>query len=138
MSINIGGGGSGDGLDSYTALAVADIADSATPSVLTTAETRNKLISNYKSSGADHVFTMPAAHINGNVIFMIGDEFQVDIEPVSGDLFYLNGTAMAADEHIQNTADTLAQTLTGMCANINGTLRWLFYSSDSDWVEETP
>lgn len=123
---------------SFTALAVADLTDSATPSVLTTAETRNKLISNYQSSGADHVFTMPAAHTKGNVIFIIGDEFQVDIEPDTDDLFYLNGTAMAANEHIQNTADTLGQTLTGMCANINGTLRWMFYSSDIDWVEETP
>jgi len=123
---------------SFTALAVADLNDSATPSVLTTAETRNKLISNYKSSGADHIFTMPAAHTKGNVIFIIGDEFQVDIEPDTGDLFYLNGTAMAANEHIQNTADTLGQTITGICANINGTLRWMFYSSDIDWVEETP
>jgi hypothetical protein len=123
---------------SFIALAVAGLADAATPSVLTTAETRNKLISNYKSSGADHEFGMPAPHVNGNIIFVIGDEFQVDISPVAGDYFFLNGTAMAADEHIQNTADTLGQTLTGMCANINGTLRWMFYSSDSDWVEETP
>jgi len=123
---------------SYTALAVADLSDSATPSVLTTAETRNKLISNYQSSGADHVFTMPAAHTKGNIIFIIGDEFQIDIEPVSGDLFYLNGTAMAADEHIQNTADTLGDQIVGMCANINGTLRWMFKSDSANFVEETP
>ena len=123
---------------SYTALAVADLSDTATPSVLTTAETTNKLISNYKSSGADHVFTMCAAHTKGNIIFIIGDEFQVDIEPDGSDLFYLNGTAMAADEHIVNSADTLGQTIVGMCANINGTLRWMFNSSDADWVEATP
>jgi len=123
---------------SYTSLAVADLTDTATPSVLTTVETRNKLISNYKTTGADHVFTMCAAHTKGNVIFIIGDEFQVDIEPNGSDYFYLNGTAMAADEHIQNTADTLGQTIVGMCANINGTLRWMFNSGDSDWVEATP
>ena len=121
---------------SYTALAVADLSDTATPSVLTTAETTGKLISNYKSSGADHVFTMPAAHTKGNVIFIIGDEFQIDIEPVAGDLFYLNGTAMAADEHIQNTADTLGDQIVGMCANINGTLRWMFKSDSANFVEE--
>ena len=123
---------------SYTALAVADLGDAATPSVLTTAETTGKLISNYKSSGADHVFTMPAAHTKGNVIFIIGDEFQIDIEPVAGDLFYLNGTAMAADEHIVNIADTLGQQIVGMCANINGTLRWMFKSDSADFAEATP
>jgi len=123
---------------SYKALEVADLNDTATPSVLTVAESTNKLISNYKSSGADHVFTMPAAHTKGNIIFMIGDEFQVDIEPDTSDLFYLNGTAMSADEHIQNTADTLGDSIVGMCANINGTLRWMFKSDSANFVEETP
>jgi hypothetical protein len=125
-------------LDAFKSLQVSDLDDSATPSVLTTAESTNKCISNYKSSGADHVFTMPAAHALGNIIFIIGDEFQVDIEPNGSDNFYLNGTAMAADEHIQNTADTLGEQIVGYCANINGTLRWMFTSSDAAWVEETP
>jgi len=119
-------------------MAVADLADTSTPSVLTAAETADTKISNYKSTGADHVFTMPAPHVSGGVIFTIGDEFQVDIEPNTDDLFYLNGTAMAANEHIQNTADTLGQRIVGYCMNINGTLRWMFYSSDTAWVEETP
>lgn len=122
----------------FQSYAVASLSDTSTPSVLTTAETTNKCISNYKATGADHVFTMPAAHAAGNIIFSIGDEFQIDIEPNTSDLFYLNGTAMAADEHIQNTADTLGQRIVGYCVNINGTLRWMFYSSDSDFVEETP
>jgi len=122
----------------FRSLAVADLSDTATPSVLTVAETTDTCISNYKATGADHVFTMPAAHSAGSVIFQIGDEFQVDIEPNTSDLFYLNGTAMAADEHIQNTADTLADRIVGYCVNINGTLRWMFYSSDTNWVEETP
>jgi hypothetical protein len=122
----------------FYSIAVAGLGDTTTPSVLTTEETTNKCISNYKASGADHVFTMPAAHAGGNIIFSIGDEFQVDIEPNTSDLFYLNGTAMAADEHIQNTADTLGERIVGYCVNINGTLRWMFYSSDTAWVEETP
>jgi len=122
----------------FESIAVADLGDTTTPSVLTTAETKNKCISNYKGTGADHVFTMPAAHAAGNIIFQIGDEFQVDIEPNTSDLFYLNGTAMAADEHIQNTADTIGERIVGYCVNINGTLRWMFYSSDTSWVEETP
>jgi len=122
----------------FQSYAVAGLSDTTTPSVLTTAETTNKCVSNYKSSGADHVFTMPAAHAAGNIIFMVGDEFQVDIEPNGSDLFYLNGTAMAADEHIQNTADTLGERIVGYCTNINGTLRWMFYSSDTAWVEATP
>lgn len=122
----------------FQSLAVAGLGDTTTPSVLTTAETINKCISNYKSSGADHVFTMPAAHAAGNIIFSIGDEFQVDIEPNGSDLFYLNGTAMDADEHIQNPDDTLGERIVGYCVNINGTLRWMFYSSDTAWVEATP
>ena len=106
----------------FKSLAITDLTDAVSPSVLTTAETTNTLISNYKSSGADHVFTMPAAHINGNVMFIIGDEFQVDIQPLTGTNFFLNGTAMASNENIQNTADTLGETIVGYCANINGTL----------------
>lgn len=122
----------------FKSLAVADLGDATTPSVLTATETTNTCISNYKASGADHVFTLPAAHINGNVIFMVGDEFQVDIEPASGAALYLNGTAMAADEHIQNTSDTLGTRIVGFVSNINGTLTWMFYSGDAEWVEATP
>ena len=119
-------------------LAVADLADTTPPSVLTIAETTNTLISNYKAIGADHGFSMPAAHAAGNVIFVIGDEFQVGILPNTGDFFYLNGVAMAADKLIQNTAGTLGETITGVVANINGTLRWMFYSSFANFVQETP
>ena len=122
----------------FRSLAVADLTDPATPSVLTTEETTNTCISNYKTSGADHVFTMPAAHTNGNVMFIIGDEFQVDIEPTSGDLFYLNGNAMSADEHIVNSSDTLGRYIVGWCANINGTMRWIFESKYYEWQEATP
>jgi len=284
-------------------LAVADLNDPTTPHALTTAETTDKVISNYASSGADRVFTMPAAHINGSAVFVVGDEFQVGIAPgsteytaksvildiadgqgnttflsirqidfyfegskitmlpanftaygttnsganylpekafdtslsligtssgtswqgdtysitnqrliivfnseqtfdkivinnahASGggtdrgannvvinistdaitstvyneaiansteifngvftehtasdveddqnltweDLFYLNGTAMAAGEHIQNIADTLGDQIVFFVANINGTLTWMAQSSNANWVEETP
>ena len=122
----------------FESLAVADLNDSTTPSVLTTVETIGKVISNYKSSEADHVFTLPAAHDQGNVIFMVGSEYQVDVEPPSGVALYLNGTVMASDEHIQNTADTLAERLVCYTANIEGTATWMCYSSDSNWVEATP
>lgn len=122
----------------FRSLAVADLADPSTPSVLTTAETTNTIISNYKATGADHVFTMCAPHINGNVMFIIGDEFQVDIEPASGDNFYLNGAAMAADEHIVNSSDVLGRYIVGFCANINGTLKWMFESKYYEWQEATP
>lgn len=122
----------------FESIAVADLSDTTTPSVLTVDETTNKCISNYKSTGADHVFTLVAAHLRGNVIFPVGDEFQVDVEPPSGVALYLNGTAMAADEHIVNDSDTLGSELVCYCANINGTLTWMCKSSSSDWVEATP
>jgi hypothetical protein len=122
----------------YTALEVSELDDSATPSVLTVAETTNTSISNYKSSGADHVFQMPAAHVNGNVIFVIGDAYQITITPYSGENFYLNGAAMAADESIINSADTVGQYILGYVANIGGSLIWMFESKYSDFVEESP
>ncbi len=119
----------------FTSYAVAGLSDTTTPSVLTVTETTNTCVSNYKASGADHVFTMPAAHAAGNIIFMVGDEFQVDVEPDTDDLFYLNGTAMAANEHIENDDDTLGERLVCYTANINGTLRWMCYSGDTNFAE---
>ena len=121
----------------FQSLLSDNLTDTDTPHILTAAETTNKVISNYDSSGEDREFVMPAPHAAGNIIFTIGDEFQVDITPDTGDLFYLNGTAMAINEKIQNTADTLGDRIVGYCVNINGTLRWMFYGDDN-WVEETP
>ena len=115
----------------------SDLTDTTSPHVLLPIETVNTIISNYNASGADRVFTMPAAHTKANIIFLIGDEYQVDIEPDSGDNFYLNGTAMAVDEHIQNTDDTLGDRIVGYCVNVNGTLKWFFYG-DTNWVEASP
>jgi len=120
------------------AIAIADLGDAATPSVMTSPEASNTILSNYQSSGADHVFTLPAPFTSGAIMVTVGDEFQIDLEPSAGEIFYLNGTAMAADEHIQNTADTLGDTITGACVNINGTLRWMWNSSNANWVEATP
>jgi hypothetical protein len=122
----------------FRALAVADLEDPSTPSSLTTEETTNTVISNYKASGADHVFQMSPAHINGNVMFIIGDEYQVTITPESGTHFYLNGDAMANDESIINATGTLAQYIVGWCANIGGSLHWIFESKYFGWQEETP
>ena len=122
----------------FQSIAVAGLSDPTTPSVLTATETTNKLISNYKTTGADHVFTLPTAHIAANVVFMIGDEFQVDIEPPSGAALYLNGTVMAVDQHIVNSADTLAEHITCITANLNGTLTWMCESKYLNWVEATP
>lgn len=117
-----------------TALTIADLSDSATPSVLTIVETTNKTISNYQETAADHEFIMPAAHINGSIIFVVGAAFQVDITPDSGANFYLNGAALAADESIQNTSDVLGEELVGYIANIEGTLTWMFKSGSSNFV----
>ncbi len=122
----------------FRSIAIADLGDTSTPSVLTTAETTGTVISNYQTSGADHVFTLPAAHANANVIFAIGDEFQVDIDPPSGTAIYLNGVALATDENIINDNDTLGERIVGYCVNLNGTLRWMFFSSDANWTEATP
>jgi hypothetical protein len=119
-------------------LCADDLSATTSPHALTVEETTDKVISNYSSTGADRVFTLPTAHENGSVIFCIGDEFQVDIEPPAGTAFFLNGTEMAADEHIQNTVDTIGDTIVFMVANVNGTLRWMARTSDANWVEETP
>lgn len=122
----------------FESISIANLDDTTTPSVLTVNESTGKVISNYKSSGSDHVFTLPAAHSHGNVIFQIGDEFQVDVEPYGGTALYLDGTAMATDEHIENDSDTLGERLVCYTANMNGSLAWMCYSSDSNWAEATP
>ena len=119
-------------------LAVAALNDTTTPSVLTVAETTNTIISNYKATGADHVFTFPAAHAAGNCIGVIGDGFQVDYEPPSGDNFIFNGVAMDNDEHIQNTADTKYEDIVFYVMNDEGTLQWCAKSSYENFVEATP
>ncbi len=120
------------------ALAVADLGDTTTPHDLTTAETTNKTISNYATAGASRVFQMPLAHVGGSVIFIIGQANNVDIKPASGSHFYFQGVQMATDEAIVNTSGVLSHTVTGFCANINGTLRWVFRSASTNWQESNP
>ena len=120
----------------FRSLAVADLNDTSSPHVLTTAETTNTVISNYAASGADRVFSLPPAHAAGNIIFQIGDEFEVDVDPPSGTAFYLNGTAASSDENLVNAADTLGDRMVCYCVNINGTLRWMCYSDS--FVEASP
>lgn len=119
-----------------TALEIADLTDSTSPSLLTVAETSGKIISNYQVNAADHEFVMPTAHENGRVRFVIGQEQQIDITPASGANFYLNGTALATDESIQNTADVLGEEMEGYVANIDGTLTWMFNSASANFVGE--
>lgn len=118
-------------------LTADDLSDNISPHILSTDETMDTVISNYSSSGADREFELPTAHINGNVVFVIGDEFQVDITPPTGTAFYLNGTELSADESIINSSDTIGDTIAFIVVNINGTLRWMARTSDTNWVEET-
>jgi len=118
-------------------LAMADLVDTTSPHVLTVSETTDTIISNYAASGADRIFTV-TAHPGFATIFAIGDEYQVDVEPASGERFRFNGALMGIDEHIQNTADTLGERM--VCYNVveNGTNRIWCFSSNSNWVQETP
>jgi hypothetical protein len=74
----------------------------------------------------------------GPVKFVVGDEFQVDLEPSSGEALYLNGTVMATDEHIQNTADALGDMIEGICVVVNGSYVWMFNTANANWVEASP
>ena len=112
----------------FRVYAVSDLLDPTSPSVLTTEETTNTNISNYKPVGGAHVFTLPEPHAGANVMFVIGDEYTMEIEPPDGHSLYLNETALSVDQHIVNTSGELGQFIVGWCSNINGALRWMFAS----------
>ena len=123
--------------DAYKAITVADLSDPTTPSVLTTAETTNKALSN---SGATtpHIVSMPAAHTLGNIPFHIGAAQTLEIAPLSGTKFWLNGVALAIDQSIINITGTIGGfPLVGQCITLGGVLSWAFFSSNSDWTEVT-
>ena len=115
-------------------LTADDLSDNVSPHVLTTDETMDTVISNYSSSGADREFELPTAHINGSVTFVIGDEFWVSITPPTGTAFYLNGTELSVDVSIINSFSTVGDTITFDAVNINGTLRWLARTTNSNWT----
>jgi len=48
--------------------------------------------------------------------------------------FYLNGSQMAAGEHIQNTADTVGDMISWVCTET----ACFFKSDNTNWVEATP
>lgn len=114
----------------------ADLSDQAGERVLLREEMRNVVFSTH-GAAADVVLEFEAFE-GGTALVVVGEAFQCDLAPASGESFYLNGVAMAADEHIQNAADTLGDTISGVCVNLGGSLVWMWTTSNANWVEETP
>jgi len=127
-------------LPSYAHWATADAKynDTSTPHVLTVEEVKNGLITN-AGAAEDKVYTFPAAEMGFNGMGMVVAAYQMDFEPHSGEAFWLNGTQMAVDEHIQNTADTKGDVISFWSVETgDGTYEIFFKSDNSNWVEASP
>lgn len=127
-------------LPSFSHFATGDAAysDNATPHVLTLEEMKGSIITNAGAS-QDKVYTCQAAAFGVNFMMMVITAYQVDLEPASGETLWLNGTQMAADEHIQNTADTKGDIMS--CWSVesgDGTYEIFCKSDNANWVEATP
>ena len=109
-----------------------------TPYGLTAAEVKGSTITN-AGSGEDSVYTLPAAAHGFNFMVMVIDAFQMDIEPNGAETLWLNGSQMAAGEHIQNAADTKGDVMT--CVSVesgDGTFEIFCNSSNANWAQATP
>ena len=127
-------------LPSYAHWATGDATynDTATPHVLTSEEVKGGLITNAGAT-EDRVYTCPPAEFGINGMGMVIAAYQMDFEPHSGERFTLNGTQMAIDEHIQNTADTKGDVIAFWSVESgDGTYEIFFKSDNANWVEATP
>ncbi|MCK4554948.1 hypothetical protein KAU19_08425 [Candidatus Parcubacteria bacterium] len=127
-------------LPSFTHWATGDATynDTSTPHVLTSEECKNGIITNCGAT-EDRVYTCPAAEFGMNFMVMVIEAFQMDLEPDGSETLWLNGTQMAAGEHIQNAADTKGDVMS--CWSIesgDGTYEIFCKSDNVNWAQATP
>lgn len=109
-----------------------------TPYALTHSEVSGRILTSY-GIAEDSVYTFPAATGGENGLFQIGAAYQVDLEPPSGAAFWLNGTEMAADEHIVNAGDTEGEIIGWYVVEVSdGVYEYHFESKYANWAEATP
>lgn len=87
-------------------LLAAELNDTSDPHTLIQREMEGKIISN--ASGAMHLDVLAAAE-NWSVIFHVGAANNYVIHPLDSANWYLNGTVLAADRTISNTAPTIGE-----------------------------
>lgn len=112
--------------------------DTTTPHVLTIEEVRGSLLTNAGAT-EDRVYTCPAAGPGFNFMVMVVAGYQMDIEPNGAETLWLNGTQMAAGEHIINEADTKGDIMSCWSAETgDGTYEIFCKSDNANWAEATP
>ena len=89
-------------------LIAATLNDTSDPHTLIQAEMESKYISNV--SGAMHLDVLADA-AGWSVIFMVENAANFVIHPADSQTWYLNGTVLAADRTISNTAATIGESL---------------------------
>lgn len=127
-------------LPSFTHFATGDATytDTTTPHVLTSEETKNSIITN-AGAAQDRVYTCPAAEFGMNFMVMVIAAYQMDVEPNGTETLWLNGTQMAAGEHIINAADTKGGVMS--CWSVesgDGTYEIFCKSDNSNFAQATP
>lgn len=127
-------------LPSFSHYATAENAynDTATPHVLLLNEVYGSVITNAGAASA-RVYTTPAAAHGFNFMVMIVAAENFDLEPYSSQQFWLNGSQMAAGEHIQNTAGNKGDIMFCWSAETGDGTFEIFCKSDSaNFVQATP
>jgi len=118
----------------------AAIEDQSGDRTLLTSEIKGSLLTNY-DAGAALVYLFPAPEHGINFMYCMIEDEQVNFTPYSSLAFYLNGTAMTADEDITNSGDasSIGECIT--CWSMQtGVSTWAIFcvSEDADWAQETP
>lgn len=114
------------GINTPTLIA-ATLNDTSTPHTLIQAEMESKYISNL--SGAMHLDVLADA-AGWGVIFIVENAADYVVHPDDSQTWYLNGTVLAADRTISNTAATIGESL----ACISTGTYVFCKSTDADWV----
>ena len=89
------------------------------------------------SGGAVEYILRPAA---AGIIFIAitGSGYEMLITPSPSESLHFNGVDLSVDEGVENTTLVLGQRIVFYTKRLNGAYRWMCYSADAGWVEETP
>jgi hypothetical protein len=91
-------------------LIASELNDTSDPHTLIVEELKGMILSNSASTGADQ-WEFPAVTEGWNFIFIIEAAQNVALHPIDSSKWYLNGTVLAADRSIVNTAPTIGESI---------------------------
>ena len=116
----------------------SEMDDTSSPYITIDTELQNTILNNYQSSGIDTEYILRPAAAGFSFIAIIGSGYEMLISPSPSESLYFNGVALSVDEGVNNASLVLGQRIVFYTIRLNGAYRWMCYSADAGWVEETP